>query len=55
MYYAQIDSDDIVFAVTQTAGEIISPDMIVINYYDDSLLGKQYNKATGEFADQPPE
>jgi predicted glycosyl hydrolase (DUF1957 family) len=50
-YYAQIDDQSICYAVTQTAGEIIQPDMILITSYDTSLLGKIWNG--GEWLDPP--
>jgi predicted glycosyl hydrolase (DUF1957 family) len=50
-YYAQIDDQSICYAVTQTAGEIIQPDMILITSYDISLLGKIWNG--GEWLDPP--
>jgi predicted glycosyl hydrolase (DUF1957 family) len=50
-YYAQIDDQSICYAVTQTAGEIIQPDMILITSYDTSLLGKIWND--GEWLDPP--
>ena len=50
-YYAQIDDQSICYAVTQTAGEIIQPDMILIASYDISLLGKIWNG--GEWLDPP--
>lgn len=50
MYYAQIDLQTrICFAVTETAGEIIAPQMIELQSLDASLLGKCHNEATGEF------
>ena len=50
-YYAQIDDQFICYAVTQTAGEIIQPDMILITSYDTSLLGKIWND--GEWLEPP--
>jgi predicted glycosyl hydrolase (DUF1957 family) len=50
-YYAQIDDQSICYAVTQTAGEIIQPDMILITSYDTSLLGKIWND--GEWLEPP--
>ena len=53
MFYAQIDSNNICYAVTQTSGEIIQADMISIPAYDESLLGMKYNTETKVF--EPPE
>jgi hypothetical protein len=49
MYYAQIDSDGFVVAVTQTSGEINLPTMIQINSLDTSLFSKKY--INGVFVD----
>lgn len=51
MYYAQINSSGIVCAITQTAGEVSSPDMILIGSFDTSLIGKLYQGGT--FIDVP--
>lgn len=51
-YYAQIDGDSIVVAVTEAAGEINAPHMIPIESLDDSLLRKKYEG--GQFVDVPP-
>lgn len=50
-YYAQIGTDSICHAVTQTAGEIIQSDMIRLDSYDTGLLGKQW--ANGAWIDPP--
>ena len=50
-YYAQIDSNSVCFAVTQTSGPINQPDMIAIESYDTSLLGKVWDN--GEWLDPP--
>lgn len=47
MYYAQIDENNVCYAVTQTTGQIDQPDMIEIESYDESLLFKTY--ANGVF------
>ena len=51
-HYAQINDDQICFAVTQTAGLISQPDMISISSYDTTLLGKIWSN--GEWLDPPP-
>jgi hypothetical protein len=50
-YYAQIDNNSICFAVTQTSGPIDQFDMIAIDGYDTSLLGKLYDN--GQWLDAP--
>ena len=51
-YYAQINDDQICYAVTQTAGLITQADMIPVTSYDTSLLGKIWTD--GEWLDPPP-
>ena len=51
-FYAQINDDQICFAVTQTAGLITQADMIPVTSYDTSLLGKIWTD--GEWLDPPP-
>jgi hypothetical protein len=51
-YYAQIDDDQICFAITQAAGLITQADMIPITSYDTSLLDKIWTN--GEWLDPPP-
>ena len=53
MYYAQINDENICFAVTQTAGIIEQTDMIQINVYDESLLGKKRVGNTWEDVPMP--
>lgn len=48
-YYAQLNTDGIVQAVTQTAGFINSYNMIRIDSLDESLLGMKYEN--GNFYD----
>jgi predicted glycosyl hydrolase (DUF1957 family) len=42
-YYAQINSNSICFAITQTSSLIDQPNMIAIDSYDISLLGKVWS------------
>jgi len=51
-YYAQINDDQICFAITQTAGLITQTNMIPVASYDTSLLGKI--RTNGEWLDPPP-
>ena len=50
-YYAQIDENNICFAVTQTAAEIESSNMIPIQGLNTELLGKKW---TGEDWEEVP-
>lgn len=47
MVYAQLDENNIVIAITNLYEEIFEKNMIKINSYDISLLGKKYNN--GDF------
>ena len=47
-YYAQLDKNDIVHTVCEL-GEVEGENTIPIPAYDHSLLGKHYNRDTGEF------
>ena len=47
--YAQLNSDDIVHTVCHLSGEIVSPSVIEVPSLDESLIGKRYNRDTGEF------
>lgn len=48
MYYAQIDENNICAAVSKVKGEIKKDNMIEIDFYDTSLLGKKYNNGVWE-------
>ena len=54
-FYAQLNQESIVVAVTQTSDEIDNPLMIAMDSYDTSVLGKRYNADTGDFEDVEPE
>lgn len=53
-YYAQIDEENICFAVTQTAGEINRADMIEIDGLDESILLKKYVNGAWETVPEEP-
>lgn len=43
-YYAQLDENSICFVVTQNSGDMSQyPNLIRIQSFDDSLLGKKWN------------
>lgn len=44
MYYAQINQDRIAYAVTETAGQIDAPDMIALESFDASVIGRRYTE-----------
>ena len=47
--YAQLDENGVVVCVSSLSGEVISDHMVSIESYDMSILGKFYNRETGEF------
>ena len=49
MYYAQLDTNNICFAVVETNEKLEAPNCIEIDKYDESLLGKMYNFNSKEF------
>ena len=56
MFHAQINKEQICVGISENAGKIEADNMIVIDGYDESLLGKKYNFYNGIFEDisQPP-
>ena len=52
-YYAQLNDAEIVVAVTQVTGEIEDVNMIALETYDTSVIGKRYNRDTQEFEEVP--
>lgn len=48
LYYAQLNENNICIGVSQLSGEVISPDMILLQSYDAPLLGKKYNNGIWE-------
>mgnify|MGYP000686314409 CR=1 FL=1 len=47
MYYAELDNNNIVYAITQTSGVVVSSSMVLIQTFDMALLGKKYEN--GQF------
>ena len=54
MYYAQINTDRVVFAITQTSAPVESTEMIELPEFDQSVLGKRHNAAIGTWEAPPP-
>jgi hypothetical protein len=55
MYYAQLNTQNIVVAVTETSGEVNAPHMILIDMFDMSLLGATYINGGFVKPPAPPE
>lgn len=52
-YYAQIDSNGVVSAVTETHSSINADHMVPVDELDVSLLGRTYDAEAGVFGDPP--
>ena len=48
-FYAQLHTDGTVVAVSQLAGAVEATNMIALEGYDATLIGKRYERATGSF------
>lgn len=48
MFYAQIDNDNICICVSELSGEVNSNNLIPLETFDASLLGKKYNNGQWE-------
>lgn len=51
--YAELDENNICYAVSQLSGEVIADTMIPLETYDISLLGKQYDNGEWLEVEQP--
>ena len=52
-YYAQIDKNNICIAVSDLSGKVTAGNMLRLETYDTSLLGKKYNNGVWEEVPQP--
>ena len=52
-YYAQIDENNICIAVSDLSGKVTADNMLRLEIYDTSLLGKKYNNGVWEEVPQP--
>ena len=52
-YYAQIDESNICIAVSDLSGPVTADNMLRLETYDISLLGKKYNNGVWEDMPQP--
>ena len=52
-YYAQIDESNICIAVSDLSGLVTAANMLRLETYDISLLGKKYNNGVWEDMPQP--
>ena len=52
-YYAQIDENNICIAVSDLSGKVTADNMLRLETYDTSLLGKKYNNGVWEEVPKP--
>lgn len=52
-YYAQIDENNICIAVSDLSGKVTADNMLRLETYDTSLLGKKYNNSVWEEVPKP--
>lgn len=53
MFYAQLNEDNICFAISQLSGEVQADNLIVISSFDISIIGKKYVDGTWVEVEQP--
>lgn len=53
MIYAQLDMNNICTGISQLSGEVQAPNMLQIEHYDITLMGKKYEN--GVWVELPPE
>ena len=51
-YYAQLNEENICFAVSQLSGEVQADNLIKISSFDTSIMGKRYADGTWVEAEQ---
>ena len=52
MIYAQLDMNNICTGISQLSGEVQAPNMLQIEHYDATLMGKKYEN--GVWVELPP-
>lgn len=53
MIYAQLDMNNVCVGLSQLSGEVQAPNMLQIEHYDTTLVGKKYEN--GVWVEVPPE
>lgn len=53
MFYAQLNEENICFAVSQLSGEVQADNLIEISFFDTSIVGKKYVDGTWVEVEQP--
>lgn len=54
MIYAQLDNNNICIGISQLSGEVQSENMLQIEHYDTTLLGKKYENGKWIELPKPP-
>lgn len=49
MFYAQLDENEICVGISELSSEVYLDNMIRIDKFDISIIGKKYNKISREF------
>lgn len=52
--YAQVNDDGLVIAVSELHSEVVSENLIPIEYADLDLIGRKYIRETADFSPKPP-
>ena len=52
MIYAQLNENNICTGISQLSGEVQAPNMLQIEYYDTTLMGKKFED--GKWVELPP-
>lgn len=53
MVYAQINDENICIAVSNLSGKVLADNLIPLEVFDTSILGKKYNNGVWEDVPQP--
>ncbi len=54
MIYAQLNEENICVGVSELSGEVEGDNMVLLDNYDISLLGKKYNNESWEEIEKDP-
>lgn len=54
-FYAQLGAGEICIGVSQLSAGVTASNLVELDSYDTSLIGKRYVAETGEFQEVPPE
>lgn len=52
-YYAQLDENDICIGISELSGQAGSSNMVPLSAFNAGLLGRPYDRQTGEWGEAP--